>query len=153
MKNCKKIMSATLLVAAGYAGLATAHTQSGTLGSAASAAAATDVYAVTCSNDGSGPPAKLFLQVQDLPPKLPTVLVGIQATKGVVASTQSIDTVDGDGVYSKGVTLSGGAGVYSLKVNKFASTVKGAETYVAQFHCQTAAGVHTGTTWVMTQNQ
>ena len=149
----KKIMAASFLIAAGYAGLASAHSQSGALGSATSAAAAADIYAVTCSNDGSGPPAKLFLQVQDLPPKLPTVLVGIQATKGGVASTQSIDTKDGDGVYSTGVTLSGGAGVYTLIVNKFASTVKGSETYIAQFHCQTATGVHTGTTWVQTQNQ
>jgi outer membrane receptor protein involved in Fe transport len=152
MKNCKMIMSATLLVAAGYAGLAAAHALSGTLGRAASAAAATDVYKVTCSNNGSGAPAKLFLQVKDLPLVLAPV-IGIQATKSTVASTQSVDTKDGDAVYSKGVFLSAGAGVYSLKVNKFASTVKGAETYTAQFHCLTAAGVHTGTTWVMTQNQ
>lgn len=145
-------MAASFLIAAGYAGLASAHTQSGALGSAASAAAATDVYAVTCSNDGSGAPAKLFLQVKDLAPVLAPI-VGIQATKGTVASTQSIDTKDGDAIYSTGVYLSAGAGVYSLKVNKFASTVKGSETYTAQFHCQTAGGAHTGTTWVMTQNQ
>ena len=145
-------MTATFLVAAGYAGLASAHTQSGALGSAASAAAATDVYAVTCSNDGSGAPAKLFLQVKDLPLVLAPV-IGIQATKSTVASTQSVDTKDGDAVYSTGVYLSAGAGAYLLKVNKYASTVKGFETYTAQFHCQTAGGVHTGTTWVMTQNQ
>ena len=148
----KKIMAASLLIAAGYAGLAAAHTQSGALGSAASSAAATDVYAVSCSNNGSGAPAKLFLQVKDLAPVLAPV-ISIQASKGTIASTQSVDIKDGDAIYSTGVYLSGGAGVYSLKVNKFASTVKGLETYTAQFHCTTAAGVHTGTTWVMTQNR
>jgi len=148
----KKIMAASFLIAAGYAGFASAHTQSGALGSAASAAAATDVYVVTCSNDGSGPPAKLFLQVKDLAPVL-APLVGIQASKGTVASATSVDTKDGDAIYSTGVYLSAGAGAYLLKVNKYASTVKGFETYTAQFHCQTAGGVHTGTTWVMTQNQ
>ena len=145
-------MAASFLIAVGYVGLASAHSQSGAVGSAASAAAATDVYAVTCSNDGSGAPAKLFLQVKDLAPVLAPVL-SIQATKGTIASTQSVDTKDGDAIYSTGVTLSGGAGVYLLKVNKFASTVKGIDTYVAQFHCETAANVHTGTTWTMTQNQ
>ena len=148
----KKIMAASFLIAAGYAGFASAHTQAGAAGIATSAAAATDVYAVTCSNDGNGAPAKLFLQVKDLAPVRAPV-IGIQASKGTIASKQGVDIKDGDTVYSTGATLSGGAGVYLLKVNKFASTVKGIETYTAQFHCTTAAGVHTGTTWVMTQNR
>ena len=144
----KKIMAASLLIAAGYAGFASAHTQSGSL----IASPATDVYAVTCSNDGSGAPAKLWLHVKDLAPVL-APLVSTQATKGTQSSTLSTDPVDGDANYSPGVYLTPavGAGVYTLKVNKSAGA--GTETYTAEFHCQTAAGVHTGTTWVMTQNQ
>ena len=144
MKNSKKIMLASLLIAAGYSTLASAHSQSGSLG--ASASGATDVYAVTC---GAGT-AKLFLQVKDLAPVV-APKVSIQATKGAASSTLSTDAVDGDAVYSPGVTVAGTPGVFTLKVNK--SAVAGAETYVAQFHCQTSAGAHTDTTWAMTQNQ
>jgi hypothetical protein len=142
----KKIMAASFLIAAGYASFASAHTQSGSL----IATPATDVYAVTCSDDGSGPPASLYLHVKDLAPVL-APLVSTQATKGTASSTLSTDPVDGDANYSPAVTVTGGAGVYLLKVNK--SAVAGTETYTAEFHCQTAAGVHTGTTWAMTQNQ
>ena len=148
MKNCKKIITASFLIAAGYAGLASAHTQSGSL----IATPATDVYAVTCSNNGSGAPAKLWFHVKDLAPKL-APLVSIQASKGGASSTLSTDPVDGDANYSPGVYLTPavGAGVYTLKVNKSAGA--GTETYTAEFHCQTSGGVHTGTTWRMTQNQ
>lgn len=139
-------MTASLLIAAGYGNIASAHTQSGTL----TVNAGVDIYAVTCSNDGSGAPASLFLQVNDLAPVVPT-LVSIQTTKGTASSLVSTDGVDGDGIYSSGVTLAGGAGVYTLKVSKSAGA--GSESYVAQFHCLTAGGIHTGTTWVMTQNQ
>ena len=152
MKHSKKLMTATLLIAAGYAGLVSAHTQSGAVGIATSGAARTDVYAVTCSNDGSGAPAKLAAQVKDLAPvKAP--LVSTQISKGTASSALSTDRVDGDNIYSSLVSLTGGAGVYTLKVNKSASTVVGIETYVVQFHCQTAGGVHAGTTWRLTQNQ
>ena len=146
MNNCKKIMTASFLIAAGYAGLASAHTQSGSL----IATPATDVYAVTCSNDGSGAPAKLWFHVKDLAPKL-APLVSIQASKGGASSTLSTDPVDGDVNYSPARTLVKLGGVYLMKVNK--SAVAGTETYTAEFHCQTTGGVHTGTTWRMTQNQ
>ena len=139
-------MTASFLIAAGYAGLASAHTQSGSL----IATPATDVYAVTCSNDGSGAPAKLYLHVKDLAPKL-APLVSIQASKGGATSTQSTDPGDGDVNYSPARTLVKLGGVYLMKVNK--SAVAGTETYTAEFHCQTSGGVHTGTTWRMTQNQ
>ena len=144
----KKIMAASFLIAAGYAGFASAHTQSGSL----IATPATDVYAVTCSDDGSGPPASFYLHVKDLAPVL-APLVSTQATKGTASSTLSTDPVHGDANYSPAVTFTPavGAGVYTLKVNK--SAAAGTETYTAEFHCQTAAGVHTGTNWAMTQNQ
>jgi hypothetical protein len=152
MKLQKIIITASLLLAAGYGSMVSAHTQSGALGSAATGNAATDIYNVTCSNDGSGAPAKLFVQVKDLAPVL-APLVSVQASKSTLLSLVSTDGVDGDANYSAGVTVAGGAGTYIMKVTKSASAVKGLETYVAQFHCQTSGGVHTGTTWAMTQNQ
>ena len=151
MKNSKKIMTATLLIAAGYAGLVSAHTQSGAVGIANSGVARTDVYAVTCSNDGSGAPAKLTVRIKDLAPvKAP--LVSTQLSKSGASSPLSTDARDGDTLFSPFVTLARGAGVYTLRVNKSASTVVGIETYIADFHCQTAGGVHTGTSWRLIQN-
>jgi hypothetical protein len=149
MKISKKILAATLLLAAGYAGLVSAHTQSGAVGIATSGVAKTDVYVVKCPAPG----AKLWAHVKDLAPvKAP--LVSTQVTKGTASSSLSIDSKDGDTLYSSpAVTLAAGSGNYTLKVNKSASSVIGIETYIAEFHCQTAGGVHSDTTWSMTQNQ
>jgi hypothetical protein len=148
----KKTMAATLLLAAGYAGLASAHTQSGTVGLANSGLAKTDIYVVHCI-----PPAtKLFVHVKDLAPvKLP--VVSIQAIKGG-SSPLSNDAVDGDANYSPVQTLAAGSGDYTMSVNKSAYTGtlaahKGPETYIAEFHCQNASGSHTDTTWDLIQNQ
>ncbi len=151
MKNSKKIMAATLLIASGYAGLASAHALSGAVGIATSGVARADVYAVTCSNDGSGAPAKLAAHVKNLAPVKPPK-VGIQLVKGTKSTIFSIDPVDGDAAFSPFVTLVGGAGVYTMIVQKLTSTAIGIQTYVAEFHCQTAGGVHTGTTWRLVSN-
>ena len=148
----KKIMAASFLIAAGYAGLASAHTQSGTVGLANSGLAKTDVYTVHCP----APATKLYLHVKDLAPvKLP--VVSIQAIKGG-SSPLSNDAVDGDAAYSPVATLAAGSGDYRLNVNKSAYTGtlaahKGAEVYIAEFHCQDAGGNHTDTTWDMIQDQ
>ena len=174
MKKFKRIMTVSLLMATGYASVVSAHNQSGSVGTAASGAAATDVYQVTCSNDGSGAPAQLFAQVADLAPVLAT-LVSVQIVHPLdgASTVLSEDPVDGDTAtvsttgasttgWSPGVTLKGGAAanaqIYLINVNKqyTASTVaaqKGPELYNLQLHCQTATGVHTGTNWIQTQNQ
>ena len=56
------VMTASFLIALGYGGATLAHSKTGALGSAASA---TDVYRVTCFNDGSGVPHHLTTQVKD----------------------------------------------------------------------------------------
>lgn len=122
--------------------------QSGTVGSATSGAAKTDVYAVTC---GTGT-AYLNVSVIDLAPvKAPKV--SIQATKGTASSPLSTDSVDGDAKYSPVVKLAKGAGIYTMKINKSVSTVKGAESYTAEFYCRDASGGQKSTTWKITQNQ
>ncbi|MEQ1545634.1 hypothetical protein [Methyloglobulus sp.] len=148
----------------------------GTLGSASSDAARTDVYKVACA-DGS---ASLSVSVKDLAPvKAP--LISIQASKGDYSSALSTDTVDGDSNYSRLVSLAKGAGAYTVKVNKSAlksacgrdedededegdddshhskakcaTPVVGSEAYTAQFSCQNRAGVKTGIRYKIRQNQ
>lgn len=154
MKICKKIMTASLLIAAGYGSIAFAHTTPA--GSSLVANPATDIYSVTCSNNGAGVPTELFIQVRDDTAAAPQV--SIQAKKGTSVSLISTDTTGADGVYSTGVTFvppasaGGGAGVYTLSVFK-SPQAAGTQNYVGQFHCQTATHVHTGTTFSMTQNQ
>lgn len=142
-------MTVSLLISAGYAGLVSAHVQSGAVGIATSGVARTDVYTLACPTGT----AKLYIRVKDLAPvKAP--LVSIQATKGTSSSALSTDAVDGDANYSPALTLSAGSGVYTFKVNKSASSVVGIETYTAEIHCQDSAGNHLAQPDpTMTQNQ
>ncbi len=180
-KNYKKLLTASLVIAASYSGGVLAHNQTGSLGIAASGAAATDTYQVTCSDDGSGVPNQLFVEVADLKlvaADVKATLVSTQISNGYTATSTvlSEDPVDGDaavctgtgnlqvctGGFSPGVTLAAGtasaAQNYIVNVNKqyTASTVaaqKGIENYNLIYHCQTATGVHTGTSMIQTQNQ
>jgi hypothetical protein len=156
MKNTKKILLATLLLAIGYGEFASAHTQAGSIGRKKSKAGGADIYEVTCSNagDGTGEPDHLYVDVKDLRPRNPAQ-VSIQAvlpTTGA-ATPISVDAKDSDPYPSPGNILAGGAGPYLMTVNKTRSRVAGAEVYLVEFHCQSAAGAHTGTDWVMKQNQ
>jgi hypothetical protein len=155
MNNTKKIMLATLLLAIGYGELVAAHTQAGSIGRKKSKAGGTDIYEVTCSNanDGTGEPDHLYVDVKDLRPRNPAqISVQTMLTSGA-ASPISIDAKDSDPYPSPGYTLVGGAGPYLMTVNKSRSRVIGAEVYLVEFHCVSAAGAHTGTDRVMKQNQ
>jgi hypothetical protein len=127
------------------AGLAFAHTQDGSLGSAA---AATDYYSVLCSDDGNGPAGSLLLQVQNVSVGAPTVAV--VANKGTLA-TSSSDPVNADGSPGPLVSVSGGDGSYNVFV--FKSEI-GVANYILDFHCMTGpdgGGLHTGTEIVTRQ--
>jgi hypothetical protein len=121
--------------------------QSGTVGLENSGAAKTDVYAVICAAGTS----RLSVSVRDLAPvKAP--LISIQASKDASSSALTTDTVDGDAVDSPSAQLAKGPGIYTVQVNKSASSRKGSETYVAQINCQNAAGIQTGTQLHLKQN-
>jgi hypothetical protein len=128
------------------AGLALAHTQTGSL---ATGAAATDYYQVTCSDDGDGPPGSLVFQVENVSsPTSPLANVLVQ--KGIMA-TSSSDPTNGDGVASPLVWINGLDGVYNLYLSK---TSTGAVNYTITYHCMTGAngtGLHTGTDIVFKQ--
>lgn len=140
----------TLLAAllASVAGIALAHTQDGSLGDAA---AATDYYQVSCSDDGSGPPASLVAQVQNRGPNA-TSTVFVVAHRGTSA-TSAADATGGDVAASPLVFVNGADGVYNVFVSKAGS---GVLNYTLTYHCMTGAdggGLHTGTTIVFRQNQ
>jgi hypothetical protein len=131
------------------AGPAAAHTQSGSLGAEASA---TDLFQVVCSNDGTGAPGSLSVQIlDDVPAAAPKV--GVQVRGGLLLAT-STDAVDGDTTPSPLIhvdvttTL-----VFDVLVDK---TGAGSENYVLTYHCVTGpngTGLHTGTALVTRQNQ
>ena len=112
--------------------VAQADTQPGSLGADASAA---NLYQVTCSDDGSGPPASLVVAVQDTAPAS-APLVSVQIQKGS-AARNATDAVDGDAAFSPQVFVDGGAGVYDVFVDK---SDAGDEGFVLSFQCTTGAG-------------
>lgn len=148
-----------LFLISSYSNLSLAHDVPGSLGTAKSGSVATDIYEVSCSNDGSGEPTKLMFQVIDTAPvKKPTI--SIQAVKIDTGerSIVSTDPKDGDKKYSPLVgfaPIGGGTGAYQMIITKSqtAPIVKGAELYKALYHCYTATNGHTGTERIMTKNQ
>lgn len=104
--------------------------RSGTVGVQTAGVAKTDVYQVTCPKGTTA----LSATVTDLTPTL-APSVSVQVTKGKAASPLTKDPVDGDKKSSAPTTLKKGAGSYLMKVNKAASTAKGAETYSTTSNC------------------
>lgn len=146
MKLASSKCAFVIVMGVGYAGIASAHSTTGSLGNAAGA---TDVYKVTCSNDGGGVTHHLVTQVKDNSP-VAAPLVSVVTTKGGSTTTSTDTNGDGNTSYSPEVELNKGNGVYTMNVKKSAS---GAENYTVQFHCETVSDVHTGTAVTQTQNQ
>ncbi len=144
-------MAVSLLLALGQTGVALAHSTGGALGKKKSA---TDVYAVTCSNEEGGdtPTLRLAVQVRDeLPRRKPKISVTI-AKNGTEARTTDKNG-DGNRRYSPWAYLDEGNGTYRMSITK---SRKGLERYSVEFHCQgpsSSGHIHTATDMVITQNQ
>jgi len=137
------------LLAAFAPARASAHTLTGTLHTDAGA---TDYFQIICSDDGSGPPQSLFVQVRDDPPANAAALISVQAHRGSLL-VNSTDPVEGDTTPSPGVSVNGGSGVYDVLIDESAA---GDEGYTLTFHCMTGpdgTGVHTGTDSINVQDQ
>lgn len=127
------------------AGAALAHTQNGALGDAPHA---TDYYQVTCSDDGSGVPKSLVVQVTARSAPVTSVLAHRAAD-----AVNSSDLNGADAPSSPLEFVNGGDGVYNVFVTKAGG---GAATYTLLYHCMTelnGTGQHAGTTLVFRQNQ
>ena len=147
MKNIlKKIAAAgAFSLVAGYAGTAAAHDVfSQPIGAAVNA---TDLYQVTCSDDGDGPAQRLDVYLRD--DTTGTSILSVQVQKGVLAKNIT-DPKGADGLYTPVTSLLGGNGVYNLIVDK---TIAGARVFDITYHCMTSDNVHTGTSIVRWQVQ
>lgn len=136
-------LTAFLVVAAGQAGIASAHVINGSLGTAASA---TDWSTVTCPAGT----AEMYADILDTSAAdgiLPTVMI---SKTGALATT---DNPEG-GAASAGVTLVNSNGLYNTYVTHSGATAA-ATNYTVNVHCQTAAHAHTATqpNPVVKQNQ
>jgi hypothetical protein len=150
--SLKKIcLSASFLVVVGHIQSASAHEQSGTLGSRKSA---TDVYLVTCDNEEGGdtPTYRLATRVRDNAPAA-APLVSVSTSKGG-STTKTTDTNgDGNSRFSALAHNNQGNGQYTMKVRKSAA---GTEKYAVEFHCEgpkSSGYIHTSTLIQQTQDQ
>ena len=141
----KAFVAASVLSVLGYVGSASAHDQSGDLGTGAKRA---DYYKVSCFNDGSGNADHLSIHIKDLPP-VASPLVSVQVIKGILAKNVT-DPVDGDTAFSPEMNVKGGNGAYDVIVDK---TGAGVEIYALDYHCETSSGAHTGTSIVKIQDR
>ncbi len=140
------LFSLSVMAAAIAPNLANAHDSGArALGNGAGA---TDVYPISCFDDGSGDTSYLSVAVQDLAP-VATPTVSIQIFRDGFANSAS-DLVDGDAGTSISIKLKRGNGTYYVMVNKSRA---GAENYQFTYHCVTATGAHTGTTEVLQYKQ
>jgi len=141
--------SLTLLAMALLPAALHAHSAKAVLDPGGDKATFTGLARVTCFDDGSGPAAYLMARVRDNSPPVAGLLVNLQLLKGSQAISIS-DTVSGDAQYSDFAALPGGNGVYTMLLNK---TRAGARSFELEWHCMTAADLHTGTDIILDQYQ
>lgn len=147
---CKKtLVAVSLLMAAGYADIASAHSGGGTIDPNGTNASASDLAVVTCFDDGNGTPHHLAAQVKDSSSPVSGLLLSLHLQKGNQMTTIT-DTVSGDTNYSPLITLNGGAGVYYMSVTK---SNAGSRVFDVIWHCVTNNGDHTGTDIAVVQAQ
>lgn len=139
------VLSVSLLLATG---VVAAHSQSGTLGTAAGA---TDLYQVSCSDDGNGAGAAYRLATSVKAGAFAAGKVSITTQKGAKA-TNSTDPINGDANSSPFVYTVGGNGVYYMTVGKTAAS-PAPVSYLIDFHCLGSTGGHAGTAIFTLQNQ
>ncbi len=142
----KSFISVALLVAAGYASHAFAHTAAGMLDPNGNNPNATDVAQVICYDDGDGPTDHLYVQIQDNSSPVPGLFVSAQVLKDNQNGSQMANTTDtspGDNSASNPIAVGSGDGLYWLSVSK--TNVAGPRQFTVTYHCQTIDDVHTGT--------
>jgi hypothetical protein len=122
--------------------------QTGSLGSADTAAAKTDVYKVTCPK----PAVAVIATISGLTAGIPAKL-SIQLSKGGAVSRAIIDKANGDSIASKAARLAKGSGVYRVKINKAKAGVPGIVQYDATISCLAKNKAQVGANVVIQKNQ
>ncbi len=129
MKKIKALLIASLLAAAGFSSVASAHDYTGSLGSAAGA---TDRWYFVCS----GGTASLTYQIQRTAGTAAHVRVKFDTTGIISGPTTGTAAVT---AFSPLKTAATGASVKILTINK---TAAGAVSYRVRAHCIDASGQH-----------
>ncbi len=122
--------------------------QTGSLGSADSLDARSDVYKISCSKPGAIVSATVSGLTAENPAKL-----SIQVSRGGDISPVRTDTAGGDGVPSKAARLTKGPGVYKVKITKSKSSVPGAVQYDAAISCLNKKKAVVGSDVLIKSNQ
>lgn len=148
MKNIvlKNIVATSLLLTTNAV---FAHSQTGSLGKAA---VATDLYQVTCEDDGNGAGSTSFLKTSVKTGIAPAGLKVSVRVQRLARATNTTDVINGDSLGSPFVKTLGGDGVYYMTVGKTAAS-NVPISYSLEFHCESSTGGHTGTSWIPLQNQ
>jgi len=139
MKNDKNFLIFIGIMCLCQAWSVSAHDQSGSLGDSASA---TDYYELECFDDNNGAPEHLFFEVRG-GSQTATAQISAQVINGG-QTYSTTDHVNGDSEYSPQLKVvhEGNNDVYRFAIDKNGA---GVANYSLQYHCETAAGVHTGT--------
>ncbi|MEQ1557588.1 MAG: hypothetical protein ABL933_01440 [Methyloglobulus sp.] len=134
MKTITTIMAASLLLAAGFSSVASAHTYAGTLKAPTAAIPGpTDKFYIVCAA-GS---ATLEYSISRTAPAAGTLKLQIKETNHAASVTNGTK-----GTLSPVITFPATAGAYSFSVSKSPVTAAGTASYSAQIHCIDANGVH-----------
>ena len=155
MKIKKVILLGLLIIASGYQFKAVAHSnnnQSLKKESTALTSGPTDLWVISCSNDGNGPTAYLKVQLQATPATHLQIsrnqqsisVTGVSTAQGKFSKTITLKPV------KPGTTVNDGNGDYLVMVNKSQAS---RASYSFDYHCMTASGGHTGTDISAVQNQ
>ena len=138
------LVASAAALCAGASMPASAHTQNGTLGSAASA---TDAYQVTCLPGSHS----LAVQILDSSPgALPLVSARVQRGEQLVSTS---DTIAADAVRSPNIVMNLGDGAYLVLIDK---TGAGTKFYSLLYHCYAlpgGSGAETSSSITPLQNQ
>lgn len=153
----KNAVAASLLLATGYAEIASAHDLSGELGLAAGA---TDLYQITCSlYADTTPSARLETSItagaDPSNTRYPVIPLGVKVSvraQRLFKATNVTDGKNNDGLGSPFASTNSGDGVYYVTVGKSARTLMPVH-YSLAYHCKTAANDHADTSHAQLQNQ
>lgn len=138
----KNILGAVVVVfTVGYGNFALSHTAAGPLDFSGVGASATDLLSVECFNDSNGDADHLIVQVEDLSPAVPGLMVSVQIIKNN-KMINTTDTLSSDGNASPEARLQAGNGAYLIAINK---TGPGVRNINLTYHCETSSNIHTGT--------
>jgi hypothetical protein len=147
--NMKKITTAffALLFILGYSAIASAHTVTGALGAGTTNEPAVDVYRANCFADPTeqspGNGARMRVNYTGSGANIHRVSIVRQNPTTVGMTSGTTETTDG---VNNSITRNGTNGDFYLYVSRTTNTNVTPSTYTLNYHCETAGGLHTGTT-------